>query len=142
MRRALQFLILLVAIAVVVPAAHAAPKKYRVVMSWTEVDSLGQWVMTKHAGNMLDDLGQDNVQLEILAYGAATFAVTKTRPQTKFAADIEKLTKRGVVFHVCSHAMDLLGVKADEILPTVTPVQGAMWYMVTKHSEGWQILKP
>jgi intracellular sulfur oxidation DsrE/DsrF family protein len=135
-------LILLVAVTALVPAAQSAPKKYRVVMQWTEADSLGQWVMTKHAGNMLDDLGQDNVQLEILAYGPATQAVTKARPQAKFAADIEKLTQRGVVFHVCSHAMDLFGVKKDELQPTVSPVQGAMSYLVTKHAEGWQILKP
>jgi intracellular sulfur oxidation DsrE/DsrF family protein len=98
--------------------------------------------MTKHVGNLLDDLGQDNVQLEVIAYGMATFAVTTSRPQAKFADDIAKLTARGVTFHVCHHAMDLLGVKDSELQPTVTPVKGAMWYIVTKHSEGWQILRP
>ena len=144
MRRNLFLSALLLAFVTLAPSAHAAPaaKKYRVLLQWTEADSLGQWVMTKHVGNMLDDLGQDNVQLEVLAYGLATFAVTKERPQAKFADDIEKLTKRGVVFHVCHHAMDLLGVKDAELQPTVTPVKGAMWYIVTKHSEGWQILKP
>ena len=112
------------------------------MLQWTEVDSLGQWVMTKHVGNLLDDLGEKNVQLEVIAYGPATFAVTTTRPQTKFAAEIEALTKRGVVFHVCHHAMDLLGVKDAELLPTVTPVKGAMWYLTTKHAEGWYTLRP
>jgi len=143
MRRTLVLIALTVACLAAIPSAHAAAaKKYHVVMQWTEVDSLGQWVMTKHVGNMLDDLGQDNVQLEVLAYGPAVFAVTKTRPQTKFASDIDKLTQRGVTFHVCSHAMALLGVQKDELLPTVSPVQGAMSYMLLKHTEGWQILKP
>lgn len=125
----------------VAPAAHAAPQKQHVLLQWTEGDSLGQWVMTKHVGNLLDDLGQDNVQLEVIAYGFATFAVTN-RPQTKFADDIAKLTKRGVVFHVCHHAMDLLGVKDDELLSTVTPVKGAMWYINQKYQAGWQTLRP
>ncbi|MGH7740406.1 MAG: DsrE family protein [Candidatus Eiseniibacteriota bacterium] len=143
MRHAFRFLALVLAFLVVVPAAQAAgAKKYRVVLQWTEADSLGQWVMTKHVGNLLDDLGENNVQLEVLAYGMATFAVTTTRPQTKFAADIEALTKRGVTFHVCHHAMDLLGVKDAELLPTVTPVKGAMWYLTTKHDEGWYTLRP
>jgi len=141
--RSLRWLAPLLALLIVAPAAHAAAaKKYRVIIQWTEVDSLGQWVMTKHANNLLDDLGEKNVQLEVLAYGMATFATTTTRPQTKMAADIEALTKRGVVFHVCHHAMDLLGVKDAELLPTITPVKGAMWYLTTKHDEGWYTLKP
>jgi intracellular sulfur oxidation DsrE/DsrF family protein len=142
-RHAFRFLALALALLVFVPAlSRAADKKYRVIIQWTEVDSLGQWVMTKHVGNLLDDLGEKNVQLEVLAYGPATFAVTTTRPQTKMAADIEALTKRGVTFHVCHHAMDLLGVKEAELLPTVTPIKGAMWYLTTKHDEGWYTLRP
>jgi intracellular sulfur oxidation DsrE/DsrF family protein len=98
--------------------------------------------MTLHANNMLDDLGPENVQLEILAYGAATFAATTTRPQSRSAEAIKKLTERGVTFHVCSHAMAILGVKPEELQPTITPVPGAMSYMVKHHAEGWQILKP
>ena len=126
----------------IIPASHAAGKKYHVLLQWTEVDSLGQLVMTLHANNMLDDVGQDNIQLEILAYGPATFATTTTRPQARQAEAIKKLTERGVVFHVCSHAMAILGVKKEELQPTITPVKGAMSYMLEKHAEGWQILKP
>mgnify|MGYP001341992271 CR=1 FL=1 len=144
MRHASRLLMLVAAFALMVPAAHAAgvSKKYRVVLQWTEADTLGQWVMTKHVGNLLDDLGQDNVQLEVLAYGMATFAVTTSRPQSRYAAEIEALTRRGVVFHVCAHAMDLLGVKKEELQPAVTPVKGAMWYLATKHAEGWYTLRP
>src|SRR5436309_9831645 len=129
MRRLFWLSAVLLVLVSLVSTSYAAPakKKTKVLMQWTEVDSMGQWIMTKHVGNLLDDLGDDNVQLEVIAYGPATFAVT-TRPTTKFASDIEKFTKRGVVFHVCHHAMDLLGVKEDELLPTVTPVKGAMWY--------------
>ncbi len=132
--------LVLLSAATIVPSAHAAAKKH-ILLQWTEGDSLGQWVMTKHVGNLLDDLGQDNVQLEVLAYGMATFAVTN-RPQAKVAGDIASLTKRGVVFHVCHHAMDLLGVKEAELQSTVTPVKGAMWYITQKYGEGWQILRP
>jgi hypothetical protein len=142
MRRTLLFsALLLFAVTAVVPSANAATKKQHVLLQWTEGDSLGQWVMTKHVSNLLDDLGQDNIQLEVIAYGMATFAVT-TRPTTKFADDIASLTKRGVVFHVCHHAMDLLGVKENELLPTVTPVKGAMWYINQKYQQGWQNLRP
>jgi uncharacterized protein len=123
------------------PKAAAKAKKMRILFQWTEGDSMGQWVMTKHANNLLDDLGQDNVQLEVLAYGMATFAVTK-RPAAKFSDDIEKLTQRGVTFHVCHHAMDLLGVKEDELLSTVTPVKGAMYEIVTRYNQGWETLRP
>jgi intracellular sulfur oxidation DsrE/DsrF family protein len=142
MRRTLLFsALLLFAVTAVVPCASAAPKKQHVLLQWTEGDSLGQWVMTKHVANLLDDVGQDNIQLEVIAYGMATFAVTN-RPTAKFADDIASLTKRGVVFHVCHHAMDLLGVKESELLTTVTPVKGAMWYINQKYQQGWQTLRP
>jgi intracellular sulfur oxidation DsrE/DsrF family protein len=133
----------LVALSFIVSVPHAAAaKKHHILLQWTEADTVGQWAMTKHVGNLLDDFGQDNVQLEVIAYGAATFAVSTSRPQTLQAKAIEDLTKRGVVFHVCHHAMDLLGVKESELQPTVTPVKGAMWYITSKYDEGWQILRP
>ncbi len=147
MRRASLFfclaLLATLCVASAIPGSPAqAAARHKVVLQWTEVDSLGQWVMTKHVGNMLDDLGDQNVDLEVLTYGPAVFAVTKTRPQTKFADEIAKLTQRGVKFRVCHHAMDILGVKEDELLPTVQPVRGAMSEMVEKHEAGYQILKP
>lgn len=142
MRRLLPLVALLILSAIAVLPAHAVAKKHRILMQWTEADTVGQWAMTKHVGNLLDDLGQENVQLEIITYGKATFAVSASRPQTLQAAAIEALTKRGVVFHVCHHAMDLLGVKDAELLPSVTPVKGAMGYIATKYDEGWQILRP
>ena len=143
MRRFLPLLAVLLISAVAVSAPHAAAaKKHHILLQWTEVDTVGQWAMTKHVGNILDDLGPDNVQLEVIAYGAATFAVTTSRPQTLQAQAISDLSKRGVVFHVCHHAMDLLGVKESELQPTVTPVKGAMWYIVSKYDAGWQILRP
>jgi intracellular sulfur oxidation DsrE/DsrF family protein len=142
MRRAFWLSALLLAFVTLVPTADAAPaKKQRVLLQWAEGDSLGQWIMTKHVGNLLDDLGQDNVQLEVIAYGPATLAVTKG-PSAKFASDIEKFTQRGVVFHVCHHAMDLFGVKEEDLQSTVSPVKGAMWYINQKYSQGWQTLRP
>jgi intracellular sulfur oxidation DsrE/DsrF family protein len=143
MRRVLPLLAVLVASVFFVSAPHAAAaKKHHILLQWTEADTVGQWAMTKHVGNLLDDLGQDNVQLEVIAYGPATFAVSTSRPQTLQAKAIEDLTKRGVTFHVCHHAMDLLGVKDSELQPSVTPVKGAMWYIASKYDAGWQILRP
>ena len=121
--------------------AHA-DKKYHVLFQWTEADTIGQFVMTKHINNLLDDLGQDNVQLEVIAYGAAVTAIDKTNKACFHQKDFTQMTSRGVVFHACSHAMDFFGVKKENLVPEVTPVQGAMMYIVQKHADGWQILRP
>lgn len=150
MRRAFPLLALVLGLGAVLALAAAAPAakpakaaagKTRILFQWTEGDSLGQWVMTKHLGNLLDDLGQDKVQVEVITYGMATFAVTN-RPTAKFAEDIHKLSERGVEFRVCHHAMDLLGVNESELLPDVKPVKGAMYEIVTRYHEGWQTLRP
>jgi uncharacterized protein len=141
MRRALICSAVAFAVSVLAVAGPAAAKD-RVLLQWVEGDSLGQLVMTLHANNLLNAVGQDNVELEIITYGPAVFAVTTTRPQAKFAAEIQKLTRRGVQFRVCHNAMDFLGVKESELLPVVKPVPSAMGEIVKRHDEGWQILKP
>jgi uncharacterized protein len=128
-------------IALVALAGPAAAKD-RVLFQWAEGDSMGQLVMTIHANNLLDAVGQDNVDLEVITYGPAVFAVTTTRPQTHFADRIKKLTERGVKFRICHNAMNILGVKEEELLPVVSTVPSAMGEIVKRHDEGWQILKP
>ncbi len=147
MRRifALLALTAVLAIALTAPAAHAkgaaAGKKHNILFQWNEGDSLGQLVMTLHLKNLLADQG-DKVNVEVITYGMATFAVTTDRPNTKQADAIKALTAQGVKFVVCHHAMDILGVKESELMPEVTPVKGAMNEIVEKYKAGWQILRP
>ena len=125
------------------PGAKAPSKmggKKHILLQWTEGDSLGQFIMTKHVTNLLDDLGQDKVDLEVISYGFSTPAVTKNG--AKFADDIHKLTERGVKFRVCHHAMDFFKITDDMLLPDVKPVQGAMSEISHKYDEGYQILRP
>ena len=133
--------------AAVVPNAHAAAKaatskKYRVLFQWSEVDSIGQFIMTKHTNNLLDDLGQDNVEMEVLTYGPAVMAVTQGRPQSMYAKDLDALSKRGVHIVACENAMKFFGVKKEELLPVMGTVHSAMGEIVRKHSQGWQVLRP
>lgn len=125
-----------------VQTAQAAGKKYKIVMEWTEVDTTGQFIMTKHVNNLLDDLGEKNVELELLTYGFAVNAITKERPQTLHAKELEEMTKRGVKVVACENAMKFFGVKKEELLPVVGTVHSAMGEIVRKHAAGWQILRP
>ena len=122
--------------------AQAAGKKYKIVMEWTEVDTTGQFIMTKHANNLLDDLGEKNVDMELLTYGFAVNAVTKTRPQTLHAKELEELTRRGVKVVACENAMKFFKVEKSELLPFMGTVHSAMGEIVRKHAAGWQILRP
>jgi uncharacterized protein len=141
MRRTLPCSAAALVLAVLALSGTAAARD-RVLLQWAEGDTLGQMVMTLHANNLLDAVGQDKVELEIIAYGPAVFAVTTTRPQTRYADRIAKLTARGVKFRVCHNAMDFLGVKESELLPVVSPVPSAMGEIIKRHDEGWQILRP
>ena len=63
-------------------------KKHNILLQWTEGDSLGQLIMTKHVGNLLGDLGDAHVNLEVIAYGFATPVVTSNNPKSYFQDDI------------------------------------------------------
>jgi intracellular sulfur oxidation DsrE/DsrF family protein len=146
MRASIPVLVLALAAALFAATAarssHDTPAaKTRVLLQWAEGDSAGQAAMTRHARNLLDDLGENNLELEVIAYGSAAYAVT-TRPESHVAEDIRRLHQRGVEFRVCRHAMDRLGVKEEELQPEVKPVQGALSEIVRKVHDGWQAVRP
>jgi uncharacterized protein len=90
--------------------------------------------------NLLDDLGDTNVEVELLANGGGVRALVK---DTEAQADqILLLAKRGVHFVACEHSLEHLDLKRADLLDRVTTVPAGVSELVKKQTQRWAYIRP
>jgi uncharacterized protein len=90
--------------------------------------------------NLLNDLGDGDVKVELLANGGGVRALTKG-PEGQ-ADQVELLAKRGVRFVACQHSMEHLNVGREDLLELVEVVPAGVSELVKKQTEGWAYIRP
>jgi intracellular sulfur oxidation DsrE/DsrF family protein len=79
------------------------------------------------------------VKIEVVVHGKAlNFLVTS---KSHLVADIEAMTKQGVVFNACENTMNKYGIKKEMLIPSVSSVPSGVAELVVKQEEGWSYLK-
>ncbi len=90
--------------------------------------------------NLLNDLGDGNVEVELLANGGGVRALAKG-PEGQ-AEPVELLAKRGVRFVACQHSLEHLNLSREDLLDLVEVVPAGISELVKKQSEGWAYIRP
>jgi len=79
------------------------------------------------------------VAIEVVVHGKAlNFLVAD---KSHLVADIEFMTKKGVVFNACENTMNKYGIKKEMLIPSVSSVPSGVAELVMKQEEGWSYLK-
>jgi len=79
------------------------------------------------------------VEIEVVVHGKALNFLVASK--SHLAADIEIMTKKGVVFNACENTMNKYGIKKDMLINTVGSVPSGVAELVLKQEEGWSYLK-
>ncbi len=90
--------------------------------------------------NLLDDLGDGNVEVELLANGGGVRALVKDAESD--AEQIDVLSKRGVRFVACQNSLDHLNLSRENLLDLVEVVPAGVSELVKKQAEGWAYIRP
>ena len=90
--------------------------------------------------NLLNDLGDENVEVELLANGGGVRALTNG-PEGQ-ADPVELLAKRGVRFVACQNSLEHLNMGQDDLLDLVEVVPAGVSELVKKQAEGWAYIRP
>ncbi len=90
--------------------------------------------------NLLNDLGDENVEVELLANGGGVQALTRN-PGT-YAEQIQQLAERGVRFVACNNSLNHLNIKAEDLLEGVEIVPAGVTELVKRQAEGWAYIRP
>jgi uncharacterized protein len=135
------FLTLLVIIAISVQAQQNSEaldfKKHKIVMQFTDKDSLSQATVTGQVKNIR--AAWPNADIEVVCHGGGLdLLMTSKSKASKALAD---WSAQGVVFSACNNTMKRRNIKKEELLPSVQVVPSAMIELTLKQEEGWAYVK-
>ncbi len=115
-------------------------KKYHVVFELTAPEP-EKWAGTiKNVDHLIEALGSENVELEVVMHGPGIMAVTKDQDAT-LAPQFERLKKEGVFLAACNNSLHGKNIAQDRVQPSFTVVPSGVAEVVKKQHDGWQYLK-
>ncbi len=115
-------------------------KTYRVVFHLDEPSKGRADQVLANIQNLLDDMGEDQIEVELLANGGGVRSLTKDLEET--AEKVETLAKRGVHFVACQNSLNHLELKRESLLALVEVVPAGVSELVKKQQEGWAYIRP
>jgi intracellular sulfur oxidation DsrE/DsrF family protein len=120
------------------PAAKEAGR-YRVVFQVSDGDP-AKWNLTlNNARNVQADLGMDNVDVEIVAYGPG---LPMLKTDSKVQQRLDSAMKQGVTLLACENTMHNTKVERSAIEPGVKFVDAGVVHIMKRQREGWSYVRP
>ena len=90
--------------------------------------------------NLITDLGEDNLQIEVVAIAEGVNALLK-HPNSH-TDQIISLAAKGVYFTVCSIAVCQVGLSRDKLLAPIDIVPSGIGELVKRQNQGWVYIRP
>jgi len=114
--------------------------RYRVVFHIDE-GSISRANMVLHnIQNLIDDLGEENVQVALVANGEGVKALLRSPNVHK--RQISKLAQRGVQLLACRNSLRFMGLDEDDMLDPVVIVPAGVSELAKKQADGWAYIRP
>ena len=120
-------------------ADAAKAQRNRVVIQVSDAEPARWNLALNNAKNLQSDLGVDNVQIEIVAYGPGLAMLKAGSP---VAPRIDESVLSGMTISACENTMANQKVTRDQILPGVTFVPAGVVEIMRRQQEGWSYLRP
>jgi hypothetical protein len=141
-RRTLLAAPLAVALAALVPRAafaQATAARNKVVFQVSD-DSPQKWNLAlNNARNLQDDLGADNLDLEIVVYGPG---IGMLKGDSPVASRIADALKSGVKVVACENTMRAQKLVYNDMLPKIGYVPAGVVELMKKQQEGYAYIRP
>ncbi|HEX6320166.1 MAG TPA: hypothetical protein VFZ84_15030 [Burkholderiales bacterium] len=130
---------LLVALA---PASYAQAQKaerYKIVLQVSDNDPAKWNLALNNARNIQQDLGKDNVDVEIVAYGPG---LGMLKAESKVAGRLAQALDNKVGLMACENTMRNTKVKRDDMYGGVSYVDAGVVHIMKRQREGWAYVRP
>jgi len=127
----------LLALAFALPAA--AQEKHRVVLQVSDNDPAKWNLALNNARNVQQDLGKQNVEVEIVAYGPG---LGMLKAESPVAGRLAAALDANVTLLACENTMQNTKVNRDDIYGGVRFVQAGVTHIMKRQKEGWAYIRP
>ncbi len=115
----------------------SAQSKHRVVMQFTDSDSISMASVLGQVKNIRTDL--PDAEIEVVCHGPGLdLLIGRT---TKVPVLIKEWKSKGVVFAACGNTMRRRGIRKEELISEATPISSAVVELILKQEEGWSYVK-
>ena len=116
-----------------------AAGKQRVIFQVSDNDP-GKWNLTlNNAKNVQTDLGKDNVQIEIVAYGPG---LGMLKSDSKVADRLAGALDDSVGLIACENTMHNTKVTRDQMYDGIAYVMAGVTHIMKRQQEGWAYIRP
>ncbi|MFO7742299.1 MAG: DsrE family protein [Anaerolineae bacterium] len=115
-------------------------EKYRVVFHVDEGSIARANLVLHNIQNLIDDLGQEKVEVALVANGEGVKALL--RSPNVHRGQISKLAEQGVQFLACGNSLGFLGLDQDDMLERVAVVPAGVSELAKKQANGWAYIRP
>ena len=136
-RRSLFALIL--AAAALPAIAQPSAQKQRVVFQVSDNDPAKWNLALNNARNVQQDLGKDNVQIEIVAYGPG---LAMLKAESKVADRLAGALDDNVGLIACENTMRNTHVQKSQMYAGISYVQAGVTHIMKRQQEGWAYIRP
>jgi len=112
--------------------------KYKVVFHIDE--QLKAALVINNIGNLIADLGGENLEIEMVANGDAVKILAKSTAE--YGQLLNELAEKQVVFCACANSLRNFKIQTDELFDFVTVVSAGVGELVKKQAAGWAYIRP
>lgn len=121
------------------PAQRAAPSKQKVIFQVSDDDPRKWNLALSNVKNVQEDLGKDNVEIELVAYGPG---LPMLKLDSEVANRVGDALKQGVKILACENTMTNTKVTQADMLPNIGYVKAGVITLMVRQAEGWAYIRP
>ena len=119
--------------------SSAAGKPHKVIFQVSDADPAKWNLALNNAKNVLNDLGKDNVAVEIVAYGPG---IGMLKMESVTGARVTAALGDGVEVVACENTMRNMKISRDDMLPKIGYVGAGVVELMKRQQEGYAYIRP
>src|SRR5205814_7039738 len=113
--------------------------KQRVIFQVSDNDPAKWQLALNNAKNVQTDLGKDNVQIEIVAYGPG---LAMLKADSKVADRLAGALDNNIGLIACENTMTNTKVSRSDMYGGIAYVKAAVTHIMKRQQEGWAYIRP
>lgn len=123
------------------PLAAQAQKaeRYKVVLQVSDADPAKWNLALNNARNIQQDLGKENVDVEVVAYGPG---LGMLKAESKVADRLAQALDHNVGLVACENTMRNTKVKKEDMYAGIGYVDAGVVHIMKRQREGWAYVRP
>jgi uncharacterized protein len=117
----------------------SAQQKQKVIFQVSDNDPAKWSLALNNARNVQQDLGKDNVQIEIVAYGPG---LGMLKAESRVADRLAEALDNNVGLLACENTMTNTKVSRNDMYGGIAYVKAGVTHIMKRQREGWAYIRP